>query len=419
VAVLGLTLLLQAVFGAADPVQRFSPVPMPMNAPDPCGDRGPAGRWVKMSATNAPPSIHRQGWLDSATVWTGGRMVVALRKGGKWNGNAFDPCANAWAPIAETQELAREQPWQIEQRDRPFVASHVHGSDDGWEKILVWDSAAKKYVTVTAATPLASRGHYAVALVGRKLLVWGGWGHTLRTLGDGAVLDIARKSWRKMSAAGAPSPRLEPVVAWTGSRLVVWGGRFASSPATPVTVLADGAQYDPAADRWKPMSQVDAPSPRVEPVMAWTGRKLVVVGGSAQLGGTPLRDGAIYDPATDRWTHVDPLPGDVVLPKANVGPLTRILVAPDGRVVFLPDKLTQVVILDPLSARWTTVDADEPGKRNSYRAFLAGRRLIVWGGAQLIAEHLCGPHIEGLPQCDPWAEIAPRDDGWMILLPRQ
>ena len=413
-----LPLLLQAVFGVADPVQRFTPVAAPAAWADPCGDRGPAGRWLKMSTANAPPSIHNASWLDSATVWTGGRMVVALRKGGKWSGNAFDPCANAWSPIADTQELAREEPWQIEQRDRPFVASHANGSDDGFEKLLVWDSAAKKYVTVTAAPPLAPRGHYAVALFGRKLLVWGGWGHTLTALGDGAVLDIARKSWKKMSARGAPSPRLEPVVAWTGSRLVVWGGRFMSSPGSAVAVLADGAQYDPAADKWTPMSPVNAPSPRVEPVVAWTGRKLIVVGGSAQLGGPPLRDGGIYDPATDRWTPVEPLPGDVVLPKANVGPLTRILIAPDGRVVFLPEKLTEIVILDPASARWTTLDADGPGKRNSYRAFLAGRRLIVWGGAQLIAEHICPPPVPGQPICDSWAEVAPRDDGWMILLPR-
>ena len=75
------------------------------------------------------------------------------------------------------------------------------------------------------------------------------------------------------------------------------------------------------------------------------------------------------------------------------------------------------MLLDADRASWSTIEAAELGRRNSFRAFLLGRRLIVWGGVQLIAEHLCGPPIPGQPICDPWAETAARDDGWMILLP--
>src|SRR5206468_953607 len=114
-----------------------------------------------------------------------------------------------------------------------------------------------------------------------------------------------RKSWKKMSATGAPSPRLEPTaVAWTGSRLLVWGGRYAEPAKSPVRTLADGAQYDPVADRWTPMSSQNAPSARTGAVVAWTGRKLVVLGGTPEMGGAPLRDGGIYEPAVDRWTYL-------------------------------------------------------------------------------------------------------------------
>lgn len=165
------------------------------------------------------------------------------------------------------------------------------------------------------------------------------------------------------------------------------------------------------------MSSANAPSPRTEATIAWTGRKLVVVGGSTQLGGPPLRDGAIYDPAADRWTALEPPPHDIVLPRGNVGPLTHILVAPDGRVVFLPENLGEVAILDAERARWTTVDARGPANRNSYRALLLGRRLIVWGGLTVIAEHRCPPPIPGQPICDSFAETASHDDGWMLVLP--
>ena len=422
---LGLTfaLLAQAVFGVADPAQRFTPVAAPPGGGwgDPCRDRGPAERWIKMSADGAPASIHNQSWLDSAAVWDGAHLVVALRKNGKWTGTAFDPCRNAWWPIAETPALASREPWPSEGHDRPFQPAHQMSSYDAFDKVSVWDRDRKSWLTVSAErAPLSPRSHYAAALAGGRLLVWGGWLHTTGALGDGAVLDVARKSWRKMSAAGAPAARLEPAaVAWTGSRLLIWGGRQATTTPGSVRLLGDGALYDPATDRWTPMSPANAPSPRTDATVAWTGRKLVVVGGAAAIGGPPLRDGGIYDPATDRWTRLDAPPWDLALPRANVGPLTRILVAPDDRVVFLPDTLGDVAVLDADHARWSTIDVrGGPGSRNSFRAFLLGRRLIVWGGLTVIAEHRCPPPIPGQPICDSFAETAPRNDGWMILLPR-
>jgi hypothetical protein len=260
--------------------------------------------------------------------------------------------------------------------------------------------------------------HYAVALTERKLLVWGGWAYTVGMLGDGAVVDLGRRSWKKMSAVGAPSPRLEPTaVAWTGSRLLVWGGRAATQAPGSVRVLGDGAQYDPSADRWTPMAFEDAPPPRTEATVAWTGRRLVIVGGAREIGSGSVRDGAIYDPATNHWTRLEPPPGNIELPRGNVGPLTRIMIASGGRVVFVPEALGKIAVLDADHARWAVLDAEEPGKRQSFRAFLAGRRLIVWGGLTVIAEHTCPPPVPGQPICDSFAEMASRDDGWMILLP--
>jgi hypothetical protein len=281
----------------------------------------------------------------------------------------------------------------------------------------VWDGARAAWVVVKDA-PLSARSHYAVAYDGRRLMAWGGWTYPAGVLGDGAVLDLPGKAWRKMAAAGAPSPRLEPTaVAWTGARLVVWGGRVATTAPGSLRVVADGALYDPAANRWTPMAAANAPSARTDATVVWTGRRLVVVGGAPQPGGPPLADGGVYDPAADRWTRLESPPGGVRLPRGNIGPLARIFVAPDGRVVFLPDDLGRIVVLDAERARWSTLAADELGHRNGFRAFLLGRRLIVWGGVTVIAEHLCPPPIPGQPLCDPFAETAPRNDGWMILLP--
>jgi hypothetical protein len=373
-----------------------------------------------MSMDGAPVSIHNQSWLESAAAWSAGRMVVAVRKDGKWSGTAFDPCRNVWAPLAETRELKLDEPWPSEGHDRPFQPQFRDGSYDAFEQVSVWNGARKAWVAVKTERPPSPRSHYAVALAGGKFLVWGGWASKLAgVLGDGAVLDLSRKSWKKMSAAGAPSPRLQPTaVAWTGSRLLVWGGRQATAAPYSSRTLGDGAQYDPAADRWTPISSVDAPSPRIEATVAWTGRKLVVVGGAAEIGGAPLHDGGIYDPAKNTWTRLGAPPGDVELPRGNVGPLTRVMLAPDGRVVFLPNGLGQIAVLDADHASWSMLAVGELGKRQNFRAFLVGRRLIVWGGLTVVAEHLCPPHVSGQANCDPYSETAPHNDGWMILLPK-
>jgi len=420
---LELALLLQTTFGVGDPAQRFAPVPAPVaaEATDRCREGGPVGRWVRMSAEGAPASVHDQSWLDSATVWTGNRVVVAQRRNGKWTGTAFDPCSNSWAPIAETAASPRgeREPWVAEGRDRPFRPSHVQGSYDQFDKVSVWDSARNEWVAVVAPAPLVARSHYAVALAGGRLLVWGGWMHTVGVLGDGAVLDLSRKSWKRMAEAGAPSPRFEPTaVAWTGSRFLIWGGRVATTAPGSVRILGDGALYDPAADRWTAMATEGAPAPRTDATVVWTGRKLVVLGGVKELGGPTLPGGGIYDPVANRWTRLDAPPGGVTLPKANVGPLTRIMVASDGRVVFVPDDAAAIVVLDADRAAWSTIAARELGKRREFRAFLVGRRLIVWGGLSVLAEHLCPPPAPGRPLCDPFAETASHNDGWMLLLPK-
>jgi len=417
---LNLALMAQAVTGVADPAQRFAPVPGPAGMADPCRERGPVGRWTKVSEDGAPKSLHDQGWLDSAAVWTGTRMVIARRRDNKWNGTAFDPCANAWSPTPETNEPPPGGPWPFPDGvDRPFRPSYDGSSWSTFDKISVWDPARKAWVAVTAKAGLAPRAHYAVALVGRRFFVWGGWSRALSVLGDGAVLDLGRKSWKKMTSLGAPSPRIEPTaVVWTGSRLLVWGGRKVTNAPYASRALGDGALYDPATDRWKPMSSENAPAPRTAATVVWTGRRLVVFGGAADVGGPRQHDGGIYDPATDRWAPLDPPPGAITLPQANVGPLTRIIVAPDGRVVFLPDNIDGVAVLDADRASWSVVAAAELGKRNGYRAFLLGRRLIIWGGSTVVAEHICPPPVPGQPICDSWAETAAHHDGWMILLPK-
>ena len=85
------------------------------------------------------------------------------------------------------------------------------------------------------------------------------------------------------------SPRSLPSVMWTGSEFLVWGaGRGPDR-------LTDGAAFDPATGRWRPIATND----RVGPGRAvWAGDRMVVLFGPG---------GEAYDPVTDSWSSLPSL----------------------------------------------------------------------------------------------------------------
>lgn len=116
---------------------------------------------------------------------------------------------------------------------------------------------------------------------------------------------------------------------WTGREMVLWGGStdFESDPFT------DGAAFNPATRTWR-MVPAAPLSPRFDARAFWTGREMVIYGGTS-VEGVILGDAAAWDPATNRWR---------ALPASPLGPR-------DGSVVA-----------------W------------------AGDRLVVWGGSTVLAD---------------------------------
>ncbi len=94
--------------------------------------------------------------------------------------------------------------------------------------------------------------------------------------------------------------------AWTGREVFVWGG-FDDLGALP----RDGALYDPAGDRWRAISTANAPAPRSDTTAVWTGREVVFWGGaSVDMPGpfpraVPLESGAAYSPDEGRWRELE------------------------------------------------------------------------------------------------------------------
>lgn len=297
----------------------------------------------------------------------------------------------------------------------------------------------------TEGAPPARSQHVAV-WTGREMIVWGGTDGALG-LADGARYDPAADRWVALSRDGAPEGRFLHAAAWTGSELVVWGGQAAAQGG----VLASGAGYDAASDKWRRITSLLAP--RAEATAVWTGSELVVWGGR-DAAGQPVADGARFD-GRDGWRLIaapafglrrsaapgvwsagavliwgglgegdprqvvatglrwDPR-GDAwtLLDEAPLGPrFGHTLVDAGGAAIVWGgwDGRTQVgdgARYDPVARRWDPLPgAGAPSRRSEHTAVWTGSELIVWGGfdGQVLGS---GARLE--PGSDTWRALPER-----------
>ncbi len=256
-----------------------------------------ADRWASLSQLNPPTA--RSG---HTAIWTGTEMIVWGGFSGSTalgTGARYDVATGAWLPVNSTGAPS---------------ARDSHLSVWTGSRMLVWGGRNKSTLAAVGAQYLPGTDSWAPLPVineplprisaagvwaGDRWLVWGGMTSTGYVQSGGQLLcpGGTPTTWQAMSTVGAPSSREGHAVVWTGSRLLVWGGHRFGSP------LNDGAAYDPLTDLWTPISAVGAPSARSLPSGVWTGSEWVLVGGLTAAGA--VSGGSVYTPATDTWRTLD------------------------------------------------------------------------------------------------------------------
>ncbi|HKQ98350.1 MAG TPA: hypothetical protein VJV75_10775, partial [Candidatus Polarisedimenticolia bacterium] len=217
------------------------------------GSCRPADTWGRIEGERQPPL-----YMHFTTVWTGSLMIAwgEVRSDTETGvGGRYDPATNSWSPVS-----ARNAPSQR------------------WGHVAVW--------------------------TGGRMLVWGGQGGGSYP-NTGGRYDPLLDAWAPMSVVDAPSGRYYTAAVWTGKEMLVWGG----SNTGLNSELNSGGRYDPTADRWTPISFLQAPTPRVHHVAVWTGTRMIVWGGfgfspSSGLEPGNLGSGSAYDPQTDTWSRI-------------------------------------------------------------------------------------------------------------------
>jgi hypothetical protein len=278
--ILGSTNVAAAYDPAANTWHRLAP---PLSAP------GYAGNWdavwtgkemlVWGDVNQAfDPATNRWRRLPPAPAGRGGIVVWTGRELINWGGGccgdvssdgaAYNPSTDSWRKIALPPVGGQQSPvgaWTGKELVI-FPGQDPEGKAVGG---AAYNPASNTWRRIDSLPTPA--GAYAV-WDGHEVLVAGGTrANELAT--TGLAYDPATNQSRRLPPS---SGRASAAAVWTGRRLLVWGGQ--TFPGASVTAR-HGLSYDPIGNRWSPLPQSVFPA-RVDPIAVWTGRELIVWGGS-------------------------------------------------------------------------------------------------------------------------------------------
>jgi hypothetical protein len=288
----------------------------------PCPDL-PKNRWIAFSDKDRPPTCNGE------PARAGGKLVCVSegRAGRPAVGGILELCANRWTglssegapPPIPTQMggiidfLFPTEPHAGKDHLLVFGAPPINVTEGParFQAAHILDLVANRWSRMNREGEPSARQYHGEAWDGRRLFVWGGalWegaNTPARTvLGDGALFDLQENVWTPVSAKGAPSPRTSHAL-WTGHGVFVFTVCAQDierclqnvSPSGP----AESFLYEPRRRSWKKTRAKGHPSALRQPVLAWTGDRVIVFGTKGWENIDP--DGGLYDPARNRWTPI-------------------------------------------------------------------------------------------------------------------
>jgi hypothetical protein len=226
-------------------------------------------------------------------------------------------------------------------------------------------------------------GNGVVVWTGRQVLTWGG-GCCDDYSSSGSTYTPETDTWERLPQA--PLAGRHTTGAWTGRELIVAGGtgRSENGNAIDYRAFADAAAYNPSTHTWRRLPPM--PEPRAGATATWTGTEVLVVGGSGPS--SKVRpyvrlhtDAVAYNPATNRWRRL-PAMGDTGRTEHSATWTGRQLLVWGGRTLRDGSWTTprHGVAYDPVSNRWSAMPKSVLAGRIDHVAVWTGSQLLIWGG---------------------------------------
>jgi hypothetical protein len=322
---------------------------------------GPAG-WHAVPA--APVALS----AGPVSVWTGREMIVSGVSTPGPDGTflkssdlaeAYDPTTHTWRRLPSPPET-------------PTYCRR--GAVWTGKEMLVWGCGSVAFDPQSnqwRRLPEAPTGEGIVVWTGREMIGWGG-GCCGDAWSGGSAYDPAANTWRTLSRTPL-APSQGGLGAWTGRELVLFVSGFNPAGDKPYPArFARAAAYDPATDTWRRITPLPEHGLRFGGTAVWDGHELLVVG-----AGEDSRGALAYNPAANQWRRLSPLPSGRVDPKA-VWTGTRLLVWGSSTDVSSSSSRTGLAY-DPTTDRWSSLPP-APLQGNGQTVAWTGLQLLVWGG---------------------------------------
>ena len=234
---------------------------------------------------------------------------------------------------------------------------------------------------------------YGVAVNG-KVYVIGGWDDG-KARGANYEYDPATDKWAKKKSM--PRPAHHAALATANGKIYVMGG-FVVPKDTQVPLggawepIDDAWEYDPASDSWKSLAPL--PSKRGSAFAAEAGGKIYVIGGATTVEGSKdpyftffgpariLSSNDMYDPTTNKWESRRPM----AVPRNHafggvVNGKIYVIGGRTGHAFILSATNTDVVEeYNPVADMWSAPKDRMPTPRSGGAWGTDGRRIYVAGG---------------------------------------
>ena len=230
---------------------------------------------------------------------------------------AYDPQTNAWTARAPMPRPVTHVGAAVVGREVWFAGGFA-GDNPGSaiSAVQVYDTETNTWRDGPRLP--ARRASGTLAAVGRTLHYIGGLLPDRETdVDDHYVLDLDRLQSGWTSAAPLPIPRNHLSSAVIGGRVYAIGGQQGHDESR--RFRSELHVYDPATDTWTRRADLPVRRSHFEPgTTLWEGRILIVGGvGRGAENNRAMNQITAYDPATDTWTELDPLPVRLLGPVAQ------------------------------------------------------------------------------------------------------
>ena len=278
------------------------------------------GKWLKLAPFPQPAE-------EISGAAAGGKMYVfaGLAPGWKPVGMVYeyDPATNQWTK-KKPMGLPSHHVAFTTYRDKIYAFGGFVPPESGppaWVPInnsWEYDPAAD---TWKALAPMPDkRGSALAAVVGDKIYVIGGAStipgsketavfptHPHMSVGTVEEYDPAANTWRARSPM--PTPRNHAAIGVVNRKIYVIGGRVGAAFIGLASDISVVEEYDPATDEWS--------GPRARMPIARSALGVGVYGGRIYVAGGEYQDPHMmatfraveaYDPASNTWTEMPPMP---------------------------------------------------------------------------------------------------------------